>query len=105
MKDHIMVIVKRPAERAYWTVVKNELSALQRLVGGHLEVIRLQRCLALVDEEGKLKGLKPNMVFGMDAIVGTIVFVGEDGEEFTDCPAKWSEILRDMDDLWLSGDV
>lgn len=102
MKDHIMVIVKRPAEPGYWTVVRNELSALQKLVGGHLEVIRMPKCLALVDEEGKLKGRMVNMAYGMEPLVGTIVFVGEKGEDFTDCPAKWSEILSWLDDLWLT---
>lgn len=105
MKEYINVIVKHPRQRAYWTVVKNDLSSLQKLVGGHLEVIRLPKCLMLVDEEGKLNGKMVNMVFGVEAIVGTIVFIGEDGEEFTDCKAKWPDILHDMDDLWLGGDA
>lgn len=73
----------------------DELHALQSIVGGYIECVRLTDDAAmLVDEEGVLKGLQRNEVASLIAsrpIVGTAVIVGiehtEDGDIFTDCPA------------------
>ena len=106
MKKEITVIVKNPGRRAEPRVIPNTLQELQAIVGGHIEAVRFASdCVIICNEEGKLNGKMVNMVFGVEAIVGTIVFIGEDGEEFTDCKAKWPDILHDMDDLWLGGDA
>ncbi len=86
-KETIRVIVKEPGMAPEWRIIPNELEALQREVDGYIEVVRLSGNAAMiVNEEGKLRGMAPNFRYGIDMIVGTAVFVGTDGEEFTDFP-------------------
>lgn len=68
-------------------LVENELSALQALVGGPIEVVTPCADLAIVcNEEGRLLGLPRNCrIMGTD-YVGDIFLCGIDGDEFTDMP-------------------
>lgn len=75
------VIVKEVHKQPEVREIKNELSVLQELVGGYIEVIRVDDVLLICNEEGKLQGLQPNFSIGHDTIVGTAVFVGFDGKE------------------------
>lgn len=76
-------IIKNPGQPAFIRQIDNELSALQDLVGGYIQTINLPgRIIMIVNEEGKLMGLKPNFRLEHDLIVGTAVFVSADGEEF-----------------------
>ena len=104
MKEFITVIVKRPMEPPYKTVVRNDLHVFQELVGGYIELVPLHGCLMVVNEEGKLHGLTANLAYGSDLIVGTAVFVGARGTEFTDCGLPWPEICTQVTDLWLGGE-
>ena len=45
-----------------------------------------------------------DLAYGTDLIVGTAVFVGARGQEFTDCGLPWSEICTQVTDLWLGGE-
>jgi len=36
----------------------------------------------ICNEEGKIKGLKPNFKMGNDIVVGSVLFVGRGGEDF-----------------------
>lgn len=84
--DEVCIAAVNPAE---------ELHALQSIIDGYIECVRLTDDAAmLVDEEGVLKGLQRNEVASLIAhthIVGTAVIVGiehtDDGDIFTDCPA------------------
>ena len=88
------VIVKEVHKQPEVREIKNELSVLQELVGGYIEVVRVDDVLLICNEEGKLQGLQPNFSIGHDTIVGTAVFVGFDGsEDFTS--------LTDMQVLWV----
>ena len=86
MKDKIRAIVKRPSDK-YGRVVhiSNTLEKLQALVGGYIEIVPIAADVMIINEEGKLLGLKPNFQYGSDVICGTMVMVGRDGEEFGDC--------------------
>ena len=76
------VIVKEPYKQPEVREIKNELQELQTIVGGYIEVLRLDDDVLLIcNEEGKLQGLKPNFSMGLDTIVGTAVFVSFDGKE------------------------
>lgn len=68
-------------------LVENELSALQALVGGNIEVVTPCADLAVVcNEEGRLLGLPHNCrIMGTD-YVGDIFICGIDGDEFADMP-------------------
>lgn len=76
-------IIKNPGQPAFIRQIDNELSALQDLVGGYIQTVYLPHgVIMIVNEEGKLMGLKPNFRLEHDLIVGTAVFVSADGEEF-----------------------
>ena len=85
--DKIRVIVKNPGEAPEEREVPNTLAALQALVGGYIEAVALARdAVILVNEEGKLRGLEPNVMLMGDVLVGPLVIVGVRGEEFADVP-------------------
>lgn len=101
MAEKIDALTKRPGcpPRHVW--VSNSLEALQKAVGGHIEVVRLATNLVVIcDEEGRLKGREYNCsICGMD-FVGDIVIVGTDGEEFADLPVKWEVLKVLLPQLW-----
>ena len=80
------VLIKEPGKSPRQIVIDRSLKTLQDLVGGYIE--HLSFCILgvglIVNEEGKLNELPFNFYFYGDAIVGTAVFVGEAGDEFTD---------------------
>jgi hypothetical protein len=84
----IKAIVKRPDEEyGHITYVSNTLQNLQNTVGGYIETIPLQcGCIAIVNEEGKIRGLEPNLRIPGDVLVGDIIICGVSGEEFSDVP-------------------
>lgn len=90
----IKVIVKRPDEPVgHFEEVENTLASFQKIVGGYIETVGLpEGALLICNEEGKLNMLQPNISVPGDLIVGTVAVVGQDGEEFGDCPyllATW----------------
>lgn len=100
--DKIRVIIKNPGEKyGHRATIKNTLKNLQRIVGGYIEIIRPWPDTAIIcNEEGKIKGLRPNMYVGSfpfgDLVMGTIIVCGVDGEELTDCPMtrwKWEQYV------------
>jgi hypothetical protein len=96
MTYKIRAIVKRPDERyGHMTNVSNKLENLQKIVGGYIEVIPGPRgSIIICNEEGKLRGLDPNMPYNGDLLVGTIIVCGTNEENFDDLPidlemAEW----------------
>ena len=80
-------LLKKPKEPAQIIELPDDtagqLSALQDTVGGWIEQVRLsEKLVAIVDEEGRMLGMKYNL-FGL---VGPIVFVGIGEDEFVDLP-------------------
>lgn len=91
MAEKIHVMVKEPGHDAKWERrdVENTLRTFQGLVGGYIETVTVCDGLVLiVNEEGKLQQLEPNVLFRNDWLVGTVVAVGLDkeGENFASCP-------------------
>lgn len=82
----IKTLVKEPGRPPVIREVENELEPFQKIVGGYIEVLRMSlsggTLLLVCNEEGKLKGLAPNVLFGGDIIAGTVAVVRRDGEEF-----------------------
>lgn len=90
------VIVKEPAQSPVQITIDGSLESLQHLVGGHIEHVKFTDNIGiLVDEEGKLKDLAPNFFLPSirDELAGTVVFVGEAGEEFTDVPDEEARLI------------
>lgn len=93
----IKVIIKKPEDEFGRLVeIENELEVFQNIVGGYIETTGYKNLVIICNEEGKLRGMKPNLVFGTDMIVGTIIVCGAFGDEFTDVPItfdKWKRIV------------
>jgi hypothetical protein len=70
----------------------------ERPLLSNVETLRLDDGLvAICYEEGILKRSGWNMFLQGIPICGTIVFVGEDGEEFDDCPLSLEEFRKKRD--------
>lgn len=97
----IKCIVKRPEEQyGHMTSISDSLENLQRTVGGHIEPVPIAKTekdghvvdvVVLCDEDGKLKDKEPNLRLTYDVLVGDIVVLGTDGEEFCDIPITFEE--------------
>lgn len=85
---------KRPGEAPEICHVENTLEALQAEVGGSIECVRFSTdCAILVNEEGKLIPLEPNLAFCGDVLFGTVLPVGVKGEEFCSLSQTVAETL------------
>ncbi len=79
-------VYKKVGEAPQVVDIENTLEALQKAVGGYIEVIGVEGDILMIcDEEGKLKGKAANFTVRNDVIVGDVLFVqnGYDGD-FTD---------------------
>jgi hypothetical protein len=94
----IKVIIKKPEDEFGRLVeVENELEVFQSIVGGYIETMGYKNLVIICNEEGKLRGLQPNVVLGRDMLVGTIIVCGASGDEFSDIPIdfkKWEQIVN-----------
>lgn len=83
MDNCIICIIKDPGEQPIVANIPNTLEALQKAVGGFIETVDRSDTLALLcNEVGLLMGLPYNHTIFEMPIVGPIVAVGVNGEEF-----------------------
>lgn len=77
------IIIKAPGEKPETVEYEQlQLKDMQEIVGGYIEVVNIGNNVVMVlNEEGKLEGLKPNIGIRGDVIVGTIFFCGTDEED------------------------
>ena len=74
----LQVVFKKPNEKPMQMEIEDTLEKLQELVEGYIEVIKANddgSILMVVNEEGQLKRLEPNIWIGNTCIVGNVVFV------------------------------
>ena len=93
------IVFKEPGRNPRTMFILNELSVLQQLVGGPIEVVRLteisDNVLAIVDELGKLKGKAPSDLYHYgDPLVGNVIICGDGGDEFTDVPEGIARVVK-----------
>lgn len=87
MEEMIKVIVKEPGKDPEDKMVKNELHALQKIVGGLIEVVPIGNGVLLVaNEEGKIRDLPFNCKIAGHRIFGTFFLCGDGAPEFTSFP-------------------
>jgi len=85
----MIAIRKNPGEFPEMIEIENDLHSLQEAVGGYIEVVRsnvVKDGMFIVNEEGLIHHLQDNCRVEGHIFVGPILFVGVDGEEFTDAP-------------------
>lgn len=80
----IKVVIKRPGEEPKIEMVENELSELQRIVGGYIEAVTgfTSETIIVCNEEGKIQQLQSNFGYGTDVIVGTAIICGVNEDDF-----------------------
>lgn len=97
MEEKIRVIYKEPGKPAEVREIPNTLEALQEAVGGYIETLTFATdCAAIVNEEGKLRGLPANFCFLGEVLVGNVLFVGVDGEDFCSLKEQAALFLMGM---------
>ena len=75
------ILIVEPNKAPYESFLDYNLEAMQKIVGGNIEVVNLEQNTALVcNEEGKLDGLEGNRRVGHDVIAGTFFIVGDNNE-------------------------
>ena len=88
MKEKVIKVLKiEPGKLPKVVELKNELTALQEAVSigadyrGLIEIVSLdEKTCLLLNEEGKLIGLKPNRRLGWDILCGVFYVVGQNGD-------------------------
>lgn len=97
----VSVIIKHPGRVPYKTAISPTLKNLQATVGGYIETVTIaEDCAIICNEEGRMIGMPYNCnVMGID-FVGPIVFVGVDGEEFSDLRISFGDFKRMFRRLW-----
>ena len=92
-------IIKSPGRRPGVIEMENILRAMQKIVGGYIEVVTLTTNSALICNKDSIAlGLAENVDFLGVKIRGTLLIVGVDGEEFCDLSdagvRQWMQVLR-----------
>ena len=99
-KDPIKVLIKEPGKEPERAVIPNKLRSLQKIVGGYIEAVTMNDdVVMLINEAGKILGLEENFLISRpfrDVIVGTAVFLGVDGDDFTDFPIEKYKNLEEV---------
>ena len=105
----IRVVVKEPLKPAEIRLIDNDLSSMQQVVGGDIEVIPFpynQMFDIYLNEEGKLNRLKPNLRLEhngemYDVVVGTVFIskVNEEGEAVSLELSECFQILTEIDKM------
>ena len=92
------VIIKKPNETyGTETEIENKLKDLQKVVGGCIETFPVNdKILIICNGEGKIMGLPYNLTINNEPLMGTIIVVGDTGDDFTDIPItmdEWKKIV------------
>lgn len=94
MNNEILVVVKDPGKPAVQKRIPNTLDAFQREVDGYIETVRIASGLiAVVNEEGRLRGLPSS---GIKGLVGTVVICAEHKDEFAGLKQQDADFLVEL---------
>lgn len=87
----ILVVIKEPGKAPYVEpCFPNTLEAFQKAVGGYIETLTLCEDLVLViNEEGLLQGLPWNCKVCGQPLVGRVVAVATEQDEFASIPKRF----------------
>ncbi len=99
MESKLNVVIKDPGKEPFIKRIEDDLTTYQEILGGMMEMVPFEKGQVLLcNDEGKLKGLEPNLILPSgEIIVGTAIIVGTDGEEFRSLTDEEAEEAM----LWL----
>lgn len=90
--EKIKAIIKEVGKEPKQIEIANTLEAFQTVVGGYIEAVTIAEDMAVIcNEEGRIIGLPKNCkistvrILNLD-FVGTVMFVGVNGDEFCSVP-------------------
>lgn len=97
-----VIVIKDRHSKPIIAYTDNDLQSLQAMVGGYIEAVNPggNYCCLLVNEEGKMNGMKPNRVLysadgrALDVLYGPIVIIGTSGSEFRGLTLRETDIWR-----------
>lgn len=91
------VVFKEPRKRSRIIAIPNELKVMQQLVDGPIETVPFYMgTVMIVNEEGKLRDLLPNVPnpsYNGDVIVGNLIVAQVEGEEFGEVCAERAKMI------------
>jgi len=94
-KAKIKVIIKHPGSKPYSAWISPTLENLQKHVGGYIEELSIANDAAILcDEEGRINGAEYNCEVHGNPFYGPIIFVGTDGDSFSDFPMEWQAFKK-----------
>ena len=78
------VIKKAPGRQAEFAFIDGSLDSIQKAVGGYFRPVSLfDQLVLLCNDDGEILGMEPNFpIQGLGMIVGPVVFVREEKENF-----------------------
>lgn len=97
MSEMIRVVTKQPGASPRTMLISNRLESLQNRVGGYIETVSVFKDVVLIcNEEGKLKRMQPNFLYGFDMIVGPVVFAGTQRDKLVSLTPEQIEKVREL---------
>ena len=91
------VFIKQPYLKGAYTNIPNTREAMEKIVGGNIEVVPLFKgCAIVCNEEGLISSLPFNLKVGGHYFFGTVIFVGVSGDSFCDIPDNFSYLTNDV---------
>lgn len=91
----IRVLYKQPGRMVRTMLIQNDLKRFQALVGGYIETVGvLKDVVMIVNEEGKIKGMEPNFLYGFDLIVGPAIFCRVDRDKLASLTEEQAEAVK-----------
>jgi len=93
------VVYKVPHEKEWAMDIPNDLRLLQTLVGGYIETLTVGDTVLIMNEEGKILGLDPNLYLEQtdDVIQGPVLFTGISGDDFGSVDVRRAyEMIKEM---------
>lgn len=93
----IRVLYKQPGRMIRTMLIQNDLKKLQNLVGGYIEAVNvLKDVVMIVNEEGKLKKMEPNFLYGFDMIVGPAIFCRSERDKLASLTEEQMAAVKDL---------
>lgn len=100
-KEKIRCILVKVFEQPKVVEIENNLSTLQKYVGGLIDIVEIEEDVdIIINDEGKLLGLSPNLVLYefRDIIVGDFLVVGQkNGETISLSEEKIEKYMKRFD--------